>query len=250
MIDEQDDEDQPRNRGNDDDGGPSDPDDIEILGFEAADEAGVRLKDTRKKRVPAPEPEYDLDMDAEELDTSGGGSVSSPGELEAARAQVHELREQVVRTAADFDNFRKRVERDRIEERKQATAGLVRNLLPVLDAFRWAVSQASKSEDASTKGFVDGMRLVESQLFDILKSAGLEPVEASGPFDPTVHEALMQEATTEVPHMNILEVFEPGYRLGGRLLRPARVKVASNPGGASDGDGSGGSSEAESATTH
>ena len=78
-------------------------------------------------------------------------------------------------------------------------------------------------------GFLEGVRLIETQFFDILRAAGLEPVDSEGAFDPAVHEALMQEPSADAPHLSILEVFERGYLFGGRLLRPARVKVAHNP---------------------
>jgi molecular chaperone GrpE len=205
MIDEKD-ETHPRKRPGaaSDDRPPADGEDIEILEVSAADEAGVPL----------------------EAPSSTGASADA----ERLRAQVGELREQLLRTAADFDNFRKRTERDRIEERKQAAAGVVRGLLPVLDSFSRALSQADALKDTpALAGFVDGVKLIESQLFDILKAAGLEAIETEGRFDPIHHEALMQEPSPTVPHLSILEVYEPGYRLGGRLLRPARVKVAYNP---------------------
>jgi molecular chaperone GrpE len=223
----------PRDEGDDEDtgtgaGGDGDDEDIEILEVSATDDAGVRL----------PEPEVEVSMD-EELapDPPSRSRDEATGEIATLRSQVGELREQLLRTAADFDNFRKRTERDRIEERKQASAGVVRSLLPVLDSFRRAVAQAEGVKDnAALSGFVDGVKLIESQLFDILKSAGLEPVETDGRFDPSHHEALMQEHAPGAPHLSILEVFEPGYRLGGRLLRPARVKVANNPAGEASGD--------------
>lgn len=151
-------------------------------------------------------------------------------EADRERARANELREQLMRTAADFDNFRKRTERDRIEERKQAAAGLVRNLLPVLDAVGRALQSAQQGhEKTDLQGFIDGVHMIEAQLFEVLKAAGLERVDTTGGFDPVVHEALMQQPSEEHPHLAIIDVFEPGYRLGGKLLRPARVKVAHNP---------------------
>lgn len=165
-------------------------------------------------------------------------------ELESERARTAELKDALMRTAADFDNFRKRMERDRVEERKQAAAGLVKNLLPVLDAVGRALGSASAAPSSpELAGFIEGIRMVESQLLETLRQAGLEPVPTDGTFDPVHHEALMQEANESVPHMTILSVFEPGYRLGGRLLRPARVKVAYNPGGVAEGAARGSSGE-------
>src|SRR5436190_12757675 len=119
--------------------------DIEILGVTAADESGVPLEDEDDEPVIIDEEEdEELEVDTDDFDMSArprgssAASASSSAELDAARAQAQELREQLIRTQADFDNFRKRVDRDRIEERKQATAGLVRALLPALDSFRWA----------------------------------------------------------------------------------------------------------------
>ena len=98
-------------------------------------------------------------------------------------------------------------------------------------AGRVAQGDKAAADDQVLAGFVEGVRLIETQFFDILTAAGLEPVDAAGAFDPAVHEALMQEPSEEAPHLSILEVFERGYLFGGRLLRPARVKVAHNPGG-------------------
>jgi molecular chaperone GrpE len=209
-----------------------DDEDIQIVDVEATDEAGVPLDRDDNLRVDV-EPEVEVDMeDALPAEESKLRERIAGLEREVAslREASTEAREQLLRTAADFENFRRRTDRDRLEERRLASSSMVKSLLPVLDGFGRALDQAKGlQDDASTRGFVDGMRLIESQLLDILKQAGLEAVDISGTFDPTVHEALMQEATQDAPHMSILAVFEPGYRLGGRLLRPARVKVAHNP---------------------
>ena len=191
--------------------------------------------------------ERSTSVSEEQAEPRGGSAEASEieslrAELDKERARTAEMREALLRTAADFDNFRKRVERDRIEDRKQAGANVVKNLLPVLDAVGRALATAAAKtpDNAELHGFVEGIRMVEAQLMDALKQAGLEAVPIEGTFDPLHHEALMQEGTDAVPHMTILDVFEPGYRLGGRLLRPARVKVAYNPGGSQDGGDEGG----------
>ena len=158
-------------------------------------------------------------------------------DLSRERQRAGEAREQLIRTAADFDNFRKRTERDRVDERRQAASGLVRDLLPVLDALGRALESAGAAEaNAELAGFVAGVRMIETQFKDALRQAGLERVDTAGTFDPLYHEALMQEPCDDKPHLSILQVFEEGYRLGGRLLRPARVKVAHNPDGAREHD--------------
>ena len=151
----------------------------------------------------------------------------------AAEKRADDLREQVLRSAADFDNLRKRLERERVEERKHAATSLVRQLLPVADSLHRALEQAqsAKEEAPGFSAFVDGLCLIESQFFDILKASGLQVIEAKGQaFDPALHEALLQEASN-AEHMTVLDVLETGYLFNGRLLRPARVKVAFNPEG-------------------
>jgi molecular chaperone GrpE len=228
--------------------------DIEVLGYEALTDAGVSLGGPDEEEAGE---EHDIDLS--EFDGPVEDRSSLESELDAARDQTDELRrekvelesqvaalrDQLKRTAADFENYRKRVERDRKEERKQAASGLVLELLAVTDNFRRALEQAESAaaENEVLAGFVEGVSLIETQFFDILRGAGLEPVSADGDFDPAVHEALMQEPTTEAPHLSVLEVFEPGYLFGGRLLRPARVKVALNPGGASEAEAGGGQPE-------
>lgn len=230
-----DDETRKRHRGGDEREEPrvhgssgADDEAIEIVDVTATDEAGTPLEDEGPVLEIDDEPEDEPPPQREEP------RREDDERLRAAEARVAELKEHLVRTVADFENFRKRTERDRVEERKQAAQGLVRSLLPVVDNFERAVRQADQAagEGPAAAAFVEGVRLISGQLLDTLRAAGLEPVDATGPFDPNVHEALLQEATTEAPHMAVTEVFEPGWKLHGRLLRPAKVKVAVNPTGA------------------
>ena len=163
----------------------------------------------------------------------GDASLGWRDRAEASAKRADDLREQLLRTAADFDNYRKRLERERVEEKKHAATALVRQLLPVADSLHRALEQAKSAgpEATSLSAFIDGLCLIEAQFFDILKAAGLQVIEAKGqPFDPSLHEAMLQEPST-APHMTVLDVLETGYLFNGRLLRPARVKVAFNPEG-------------------
>ena len=138
--------------------------------------------------------------------------------------QLETLKEQLARTHAEFDNFRKRQRREGDQQREQAGRAVVEALLPVLDNFDRALINPGDSVDA----LVSGVEMIHRQLQDVLAQNGLERVEALGqPFDPTLHEAVTTgEAEDGVEDNQVIEVFQPGYKLKGRLLRPSMVKVA------------------------
>jgi|SRR5262245_2354912 len=151
-------------------------------------------------------------------------------ELEALRAENEELIDTLQRLQADFDNYRKRAARD--QEALVARAGerIVKELLPVLDDLERALEAAEEHEEAKLE---DGVKLVHRQLEQLLEREGLAPVEVDGKFDPHVHEALLTQPS-ESEEGSVIEVVQKGYRLGDRVLRPARVVVAGpkeEPGG-------------------
>ncbi len=164
-------------------------------------------------------------------DGSGAASVELPADLAQAYQKVlaekQELYERLLRKQAEFDNFRKRIQREREDFLAHAAADLIRALLPVLDGFE----RALKHRDARVPGqFYQGMELIQRELFDVLTRAGLTPVETAGKqFDPHFHQAV---ETVEVPgaaDQDIVEEVQRGYKLKHRLLRPATVKVAKAP---------------------
>jgi molecular chaperone GrpE len=129
------------------------------------------------------------------------------------------------RERADFTNYRRRVAQERAEQAQAAAADLIRQLLPVLDALERAL-RAVPTELAGNQ-WVAGIRLIERALRGTLEGAGLERISAEGqPFDPHVHEALVQEDAPERPAGEVVRELRPGYRLGDRVLRPAQVSVA------------------------
>lgn len=137
------------------------------------------------------------------------------------------LYDQLLRRQADFENYRKRTEREQREFRQYTEAALVESLLPVLDAFERALA-APGSENAEE--YRKGVELIYKQLFDILARAGLKPVEAVGkPFDPHYHHAVERVETAEHPDHEVLGELQRGYLLKDRLLRPALVRVAVHP---------------------
>jgi molecular chaperone GrpE len=148
--------------------------------------------------------------------------VTEKTQLQAEKTELHDL---LLRRQAEFDNFRRRAERDRSEFIQYAGAELVRDLLPVLDDFE----RASKL-DSADHVYKTGVALIYQRLFDGLKKMGLEPLESAGrPFDPNLHQAVERVHTQDVPDQTVLEEYQRGYNFKGKLLRPAMVKVALNP---------------------
>ena len=154
----------------------------------------------------------------------------SPFDAALARAAAAEVKRDeyladLQRLAADFDNFRKRVTRDQQALVVRATERLVTELIPVLDGLERAVAVAAESAEPTLE---EGVRMVQRALHGALAKEGLEEVVADGPFDPHQHEALMQQPS-EAPEGTVIQVLQKGYRLGDRVLRPARVIVAGPP---------------------
>jgi len=130
-----------------------------------------------------------------------------------------------LRAAADLDNYRKRVSRERDESIKYANAGFLERLIPVLDNFELGLQAARNASEAAA--IVDGLSMVYKQLQDFLASTGVETIDALGQtFDPNLHEALAQEESHEVPEGKVIRQVRRGYRLRDRLLRPANVVVS------------------------
>jgi molecular chaperone GrpE len=144
------------------------------------------------------------------------------GEVERLTAERDEYLAHLQRTQAEFDNYRKRMLRDQTTHLERATAGLIEQLLPVLDAFELALGSAGSDAERLRKG----VELVYGELLGALEKAGLERIEAHGkPFDPEEHEAVMH-VEDESGEPGVRDVVRSGYRFKGRVLRPAMVKVA------------------------
>jgi molecular chaperone GrpE len=133
-----------------------------------------------------------------------------------------EVDERYLRLAADFDNYRKRIAREQLEMSTRAAERLVTELLPVLDDLERALVAAEEHEEAKLE---EGVRLVHRALADTLRREGLAEIETNGRFDPHVHEALLSQPS-DAEEGTVIQVIQKGYRLGDRVLRPARVIVA------------------------
>jgi molecular chaperone GrpE len=147
-------------------------------------------------------------------------------ELEAAK-----WKDQAIRTAAELDNFRKRMSREKLDAVRYGNQSLLEELLPVLDNFEMGMQAAAQEEGSM---LFMGMQMIHKQLDEFLSSQNVEeiPTEVGGDFDPKVHEALGQEASDEIEEGKIIRVARKGYRIGERLLRPSNIIVAHNAGAA------------------
>jgi molecular chaperone GrpE len=148
--------------------------------------------------------------------------------VEVAKAEAAKLRDQLLRTAADFDNYRKRSRREVEDAQKKGSEELLRALLPVFDNLERAVIHAEQSTDA--KAIAEGVRMVLKQFEDSIGRVGIKRVGGVGqPFDPMVHEAIQQVETADKPAGTVIAEVQPGYVLGDRLVRAAMVVVARPP---------------------
>lgn len=220
---------------------------------DASKEIPIKFVGSREEEEAKPDDDaYEIDADDPEL-VMDPDPAEVAGEAEGASAQAKEtatepdpqaelqsqidalaqekaaLYDQLLRRQAEFENYRKRVERERTDAHHKARADVLVELLPVLDNFERALAslQGSGADAASLR---HGVELIHRQFKDALTKFGLQPVEALGQtFDPHLHEAVTIEATDEHKENTVIEEFERGYKLGDKLLRPAKVKVASSP---------------------
>lgn len=158
--------------------------------------------------------------------------IPVPSELDAAKAEVEQWRDRFLRKAAEFENFRKRSDRERTESAILVKSSVLLEFLPTMDACERALKSFEDEDDKSGRlqKYRQGVELLYKQLADTLTRLGVVPVEAQGkPFDPHLHEALSNLATQEYEENTVVEDLRRGYLFNGRLLRPAQVVIASHP---------------------
>jgi molecular chaperone GrpE len=179
------------------------------------------------------------DSDEQADEPVDGAEVAEPAELDpvaklqaqvdALTAEKGSLYDKLLRGQAEFENYRKRTERERAELYQHGREDVLLQFLPVVDNFERALSSLETSE-GDAEALRHGVELIHKQFKDALSKLGLEPVEAVGQtFDPHVHEAVTTEATDKHKENTVIQEFQRGYKIGDRLLRPAKVKVASSP---------------------
>ncbi|MEY4916380.1 MAG: hypothetical protein RL616_293 [Verrucomicrobiota bacterium] len=175
----------------------------------------------------------------ENLPTENGAetaplTVEQLAELKTRAAKADENWERLLRTTADFENFKKRAAREKTESAQYATASLLTKILPALDNFEMALAAAQSAKDDKLASLQSGVTMIQSQLKGILAEAGLEEIDATGKlFDPTFHEAVSQQESATVAEDHVLQQLRKGYKFKDRLLRAATVIVAKKPAAAS-----------------
>ena len=165
------------------------------------------------------------DFDKAELNMADAAAAdaSARGELARLEEENSKLRDQYLRALAEFDNLRKRTEREKQDFYRYALADMVRDLLPVLDNFERALASTS----GSTADFRTGVEMIYKQFSDVLSKNGVTVVGDEGvPFDPNMHEAVATQEATHLPDHTVSDVMQKGYFLNERLLRPAMVRVS------------------------
>lgn len=173
--------------------------------------------------------------DVEPDESAGGGPekaelIATQSELKRVEAEAADLKNQLARRQADFENYRKRVERERSETYNRVVADVAAKLLPVVDNLKRALDAESSVEAAESdefRHFLSGVDLISKQLNGVLEALGVKPIAAVGEqFDPHIHEAVVSEPTDDYAPDTVIQELVAGYRLGDKLIRPALVKVA------------------------
>jgi len=184
-------------------------------------------RDDAQDPKKAREPNYDggaegaTEADAVAQKSDSGGASDRAGKLEA---EIADLRSTLIRRQADFENFRKRIERERHDESRRVKGHLIEHLLPILDNFELALAQ---HKDPAYADYRKGFDLIYRQLWELLAKEGVERIEAVGkPFDPHMHQAIERVETDDHADGSVIDVLQPGYLFHGRVLRPATVRVA------------------------
>lgn len=170
--------------------------------------------------------------DAPPAESPASGETSLAAEVLKLKAEKEELLQTMIRRQADFENFRKRTERDRHEEGRRGVERLVLDLIPVLDAFDRALQA---HDDPAYEEYRKGITLIRKQLWDAVARHGVQRIEAAGKiFDPHQHQAIERLESQDFPDGFVVAVFQDGYMFHGRVLRPAIVRVAVHPGESED----------------
>lgn len=202
------------------------------LDLEAGDDAeeamrsaldAVEKQQRRRKTIPIEQPQDEIEQPQEEEPPSAAARDGEPsGDGEAGQERASALQERLLRTLADFDNFRKRTEREKETLKRFAVSNVIKDLLAVVDNLERATAASGTIEELK-----QGLEMVLRQQAEVMKRFGVEPIEAADkPFDPTLHEAVAREDSADVAVPTVIRELQKGYTIHDRLLRPSMVHVA------------------------
>jgi molecular chaperone GrpE len=198
---------------------------LEPLEITSGTAQGGSAEEASPQRGPEQGPLADGEISPGPAEPVGSGEPVSRAEFDQLRAERDQLLDRIARLQAEFENARKRAERERLEFRDYATGSVVEQFLPVLDNFELALKSNGTAHQLRS-----GVALIVKQMEDVLRQMQVIPVPAVGEaFDPRVHEALGSVDREDLPDQHVAEEIRRGYKLRERLLRPAMVRVAHNP---------------------
>lgn len=181
------------------------------------DESAREPEAAKEEQGPQEAKEQDKDKDMEKL----------KADLSSAQAEAAETYDRLLRLSAEFENYKKRVQRQVEDHRKYANENLIKDLLSVVDNLERALNASKEHGQEADACMAEGIEMTLKEILKILKNYHVTPVEAVGkPFDPTYHEAVMQQETDEYPEGTVIEEMQKGYLLHDRLIRPAMVVVS------------------------
>ena len=167
------------------------------------------------------------DKAKETAETASGAETAEDEQNSAAQAEIEALNDRLKRTLAEFENFRKRSEREKAQMFDLGAKSVLEKVLPVIDNFERSVAQVPESEDSGIKAYAEGMDMIYRQLLKNLKEAGVEAIDAKGkPFDPAYHNAVMHEDNEALGENVVSEELQKGYLYKDSVLRHSMVKVA------------------------
>lgn len=209
------------------------PEDGADASDEASDDDDERARVEAAIRAGEAAAEQDFKSDADrmraERDELAKKLADVADEIEDAKTAAAASADRLARLQADWDNYRRRTERERVVERERACEGLVKNLLPVIDDLERAIAHSSGAAEGNevAKQLVDGVSAVHAKVVDVLAKEGVEVIDPAGEaFDPMSHQAVGRVENAEVYDETVADVYQKGYRLGGKVVRPAMVTVA------------------------
>jgi len=185
-----------------------------------------KIEPEYEETADVPDPLAGDETAAEQADAAGQASAGADEALAALQKERDSFKDQFLRAVADFDNYRKRIDRERREVSEYAAADVILELLPIIDNFERALQAPAGADEA----FRRGVELIHKQMLDLLRKRGVTAIDALGAdFDPNVHQAVIHESSAEHREGEVMQELQRGYKLGDRLLRPAMVKVAKHP---------------------